>query len=75
MHIFHEAPTTKRCWAHPKIVFQKPKTFFSLVYNMKEWIKNKRKKTAIVMELHKLVLEKRIVVDDEVHEANWRSFK
>lgn len=74
-HILHQEPTAKRCWAHPKIVFQKPKTFLPSCYSMKEWTDNRKKKTTIVMELHKLVPEKKIIVDDEVHGANWRAFK
>ena len=34
-----------------------------------------KKKTTIVQELHKLVLEKNICVDGEVNESNWRAFK
>ena len=75
VHILHHAPTAKRCWVHPKIVFQKPKSFVPSCYTMKEWAENRKKKTIIVQELHKLVPEKSIVVDGEVHEANWRAFK
>ena len=74
-HILHEAPTAKRPWGHPKIVFQKPKTFLASCYALKDWAENRKWKTAIVMELHKLVKDRNIVVDDEVHEANWRAFK
>jgi hypothetical protein len=42
---------------------------------MKEWTENKIKKTTIVHELHKLMPEKNIFVNDEVHEANRRAFK
>ena len=74
-HILHVAPTAKRCWQHPKIVFQKQKSFVPSCYTMKEWTENRKKKTTIVHELHKLVPEKNIFVDGEVHEANWRAFK
>ena len=74
-HIQHAAPTAKRCWLHPKIVFTKPKTFVPSCYVMKEWTENRKKKTTIVHELHKLVPEKNIFVDGEVHQANWRAFK
>jgi hypothetical protein len=74
-HILHFTPTAKRCWVHPKIVFLKPKSFVPSCYTMKEWTENRKKKTTIVQELHKLVPEKNIVVDGEVHEANWRAFK
>ena len=74
-HILHVAPTAKRCWQHPKIVFQKQKSFVPSCYTMKEWTENRKKKTTIVQELHKLVPEKNIFVDGEVHEANWRAFK
>ncbi len=74
-HILHEAPTAKRPWAHPKIVFSKPKTFLASCYALKDWAEHRKWKTAIVMELHKLVKGKKIVVDDEVHQENWRAFK
>ena len=74
-HILHVAPTAKRCWQHPKIVFQKQKSFVPSCYTMKEWTENRKKKTTIVQELHKLGPEKNIFVDGEVHEANWRAFK
>lgn len=54
----------------PKIIFQKPKTFLASCYILTDWTENRKKKTTIVMELHKLVPDKRIVVDDEVHKAN-----
>ena len=60
---------------HTKIVFLKPNFFAPSYYTMKEWTKNKKKKTTIVQELHKLVPKKNIFVDGEVHEANWRAFK
>jgi hypothetical protein len=50
MHIFHANPTPKRYWVYPKIVFTKPKE----CYSMKEWAKNRKKKTTIVQELQKL---------------------
>ena len=74
-HILHVEPTAKRCWMHPKIVFTKPKIFVPSCYTMKEWADNRKKKTTIVQELSKLVPEKRLIVDGEVHEAHWRAFK
>ena len=69
-HILHFAPTAKRYWVHPNIVFQKPKSFVPSCYTMKEWTENRKKNTTIVEELHKLVPKKIIFVDGEVHEAN-----
>lgn len=74
-HILHVEPTAKRCWMHPKIVFNKPKTFTPSCYLMKEWTENRKKKTTIVQELSKLVPEKKLILDGEIHEANWRAFK
>ena len=74
-HILHSAPTAKRCWVHPKIVFLKPKSFVPSCYTMKEWTENRKKKTTIVQELYKLVPDKHIIVDGEVHSASWRAFK
>ena len=42
---------------------------------MKEWTKNRKKKTTIVQELQKLVLEKKLIVDGEVNEVHWKAFK
>ena len=75
LHILHVTPTAKTCSVHPKIVYRKPKSFVPSCYTMKEWMENRKKKTTIVQELHKLVPEKNIFVDGEVHEANWRAFK
>ena len=69
-HILYMQPTAKRCWVHPKIVFTKPKSFVPSWYTMKEWTENKKKKTTIVQELHKLVPEKKLFVDGEVDEAH-----
>jgi hypothetical protein len=74
-YILHVEPTAKRCWVHPKIVFVKPKSFVPSCYTMKEWAENRKKKTTVVHELHKLVPEKKLIVDGEVDEANWRAFK
>lgn len=74
-HILHEGSTAKRCWMHPKIVFQKPKTLLPSCYSMKEWTDMRKRKTTIVMELAKLVPDLKIVVNGEVNEANWRAFK
>ena len=74
-HILHVEPSAKRCWVHPKIVFSKPKSFVPSCYTMKEWSENRKKKTIIVQELHKIVPEMNLFVDGEVHEANWRAFK
>ena len=73
-YILHVEPTAKRCWVHPKIVFVKPKSFVPSCYTMKEWAENRKKKTTVVHELHKLVPEKKLIVDGEVDEANWRAF-
>ena len=69
-HILHSAPTAKKCWVHPKIVFSKPKSFVRSCYTMKEWTENRKKKTTIVQELHKLVPEKQMIVNVVVHEAS-----
>ena len=74
-HILHVEPTAKRCWAHPKIVFSKPKSLVPSCYTMKEWTENRKKKTTIIQELHKIVPDMNLFVDGEVHEANWRAFK
>ena len=74
-YILHFEPTAKRCWVHPKIVFQKSKSFIPSYYTMKEWMENMKKKMTFVQKLHKLVPENNIFVDGEVHEANWRAFK
>lgn len=74
-HILHSGPTAKRCWAHPKIVFTKPKAFLPSCYTMKEWAENRKKKTTIVQELGKLVPEMNLYVEGEVHQAHWRKFK
>lgn len=74
-HILHERPTAKRPFSHPKIVFSKPKTFLPSCYVMKDWADNRKMKTVIVQELHKLVPDARIFVDGEIHGANWRRFK
>ena len=47
-HILHVEPTAKRCWMHPKIVFNKPKNFVPSCYLMKDWTENRKKKTTIV---------------------------
>ena len=73
-HILHREPTAKMCWVHPKIVFQKPKPFVPSCYTMKEWAENKKKKMTIVQELHKLVPEKNIGVDGEIHGTNRGAF-
>ena len=41
-HILHKEPTAKRPWAHPKIDFQKPKTFFASCYALKDWAENRK---------------------------------
>jgi len=74
-HILHTMPTAKRYWVHPKIVFSKPKTFVPSCYMMKEWAENRKHKTTIVQELHKIVPEKRIFEDGAINEARWRAFK
>lgn len=74
-HILHDVRTTKRAWAHPKIVFTRPKAFLPSCYTMKEWAESRKKKTTIVQELHKLVPDMNIFVDGEVHPTNWRTFK
>ena len=74
-HILHVEPMAKRCWVHPKIVFTKPKSFVPSCYTMKEWAENRKKKTTVAQELHKLVPEKKLIVDGEVDEAHWRAFK
>lgn len=74
-HHLYFVPSAKRRWVHTKIVFLKPKSFARSCYTMKEWTENKKKKTTIVQELHKLVPKKNIFVDGEVHEANSRAFK
>ena len=72
-HILHVQSTVKRCWVYPKIVFTKPKSFVPSCYTMKEWTEIKKKKTTIVQELHKLVPEKKLIVDGEVAETHWRA--
>ena len=42
---------------------------------MKEWTENRKKKTTIVQEVHKLVPEMKLIVDGEVDVAHWRAFK
>jgi len=74
-HILHVHPTAKRCWVHPKICFSKPKSFVPSCYLMREWAENRKKKTTIVQELHKLVPEKQLIVDGEVHAEHWAAFK
>ena len=69
-HILHVEPTAKRCWVHPKIVFTKPKSVVPSYYTMKEWAENKMKMTTIVQELHKLVPEKKLIVDGKVDKAH-----
>jgi hypothetical protein len=66
-HIPHVEKTAKRTWVHPKIVFTQPKIFVPSCYLMKEWAENRKKKTTIVQELSKLVLEKNLFVEGELH--------
>ena len=74
-HMLHVEPTAKRCWAHPKIVFSKPKAFLPSCYTMKEWAENRKKKTTIVQELAKLVPDMKLFLDGEVNQVQWRAFK
>ena len=74
-YMLHDSPTPNRLWAYPKIVITKPKSFVPSCYTLKEWAENRKKKTTIVEELQKLLPERRIFVDDEVHEGNWKAFK
>ena len=74
-HILHVQPTAKRCWVHPKIVFTKPKSFVPSCYTMNQWTENMKRKMTIVQELHKLVPEKKLLVDGEVDEVHSRAFK
>lgn len=68
--MLHMERTVKRYWVHPKIVFTKPKNFVFSCYTMKEWVENKKKKATIVQAFDKLMLEKKLFVDGEEHEAH-----
>lgn len=74
-HMLHSGPTAKRPWPHPKVVFTKPKTFVPSCYQFADWAEAGKKKKIIVQELGKLVLDRKIFVDGQVHDENWRAFK
>ena len=72
-HILHAIPG--RSLVHPKVVFKKPKNFRVSCFLAKEWVENRKQKSKVVAELHKLRPNYKMFQDGEVVKENWRKFK